>query len=144
MRQQTSKQPTKVQHKARLPEMADTVLTHLAAILVLIGTYQLGELAYVILPLPATINGLLILLFMFIIYGQIPDFLARTVPLYLKHMSLFFVPAVMAVWLYQQAVLEYWHALVLSLVVTTILSMLLVLWVAHRCLTNTPVSPEKP
>ena len=50
---------------------------------------------------------------------------------------MFFVPAIMAVWLFQQAVYDHWLALVLALVLTTIASMVLVMWVSNKLLKAT-------
>jgi holin-like protein len=110
------------------------LLQHLATLIVLIGAYELGDVASAVIPLPATINGLFILLLVFVLYGKVPQFLSTVIPLYLGHMSMFFVPAIMAVWLFQQAVYDHWLALLLALVLTTIASMMLVMWVSHKLL----------
>ena len=77
---------------------------------------------------------LFILLGLFVVLGQVPGFIRRTIPQYLSHMSLFFVPAIMAVWLFQDDVITHWLSLLLALVGTTILSMVVVMWLSHRLL----------
>ena len=109
-------------------------LEHCATIAVLLGVYECGALLSQWIPLPATINGVFILLSLFIILGEVPRFIRRTIPQYLSHMSLFFVPAIMAVWLFQDDVLTHWLSLLLALVGTTVLSMMVVMWLSHRLL----------
>jgi putative effector of murein hydrolase LrgA (UPF0299 family) len=57
---------------------------------------------------------------------------------------MFFVPAIMAVWLFQQAVYDHWLALVLALVLTTIASMALVMWVSNTLLKPSPKTNSDP
>jgi holin-like protein len=119
-------------------------LQHIGTLIVLIGAYELGDVVSVVIPLPATINGLFILLLVFAVYGKVPAFLNAVIPLYLSHMSMFFVPAIMAVWLFQQAVYDHWLALVLALVLTTIASMALVMWVSNTLLKSSPKTNSDP
>jgi len=119
-------------------------LQHIGTLIVLIGAYELGDVVSVVIPLPATINGLFILLLVFAVYGKVPAFLNAVIPLYLSHMSMFFVPAIMAVWLFQQAVYDHWLALVLALVLTTIASMALVMWVSNTLLKPSPKTNSDP
>ncbi len=124
--------------------MIKRFLQHIGTLIVLIGAYELGDVASVVIPLPATINGLFILLLVFAVYGKVPAFLNAVIPLYLGHMSMFFVPAIMAVWLFQQAVYDHWLALVLALVLTTIASMALVMWVSNKLLKPSPKTNSDP
>mgnify|MGYP002208434928 FL=1 len=119
-------------------------MQHIGTLIVLIGAYELGDVVSVVIPLPATINGLFILLLVFAVYGKVPAFLNAVIPLYLSHMSMFFVPAIMAVWLFQQAVYDHWLALVLALVLTTIASMALVMWVSNTLLKSSPKTNSDP
>ncbi len=116
------------------PSRGIMCLEHIAAVSVLLGIYECGVLLTQFIPLPATIIGVFILLGLFILLGHIPGFIRRTIPQYLSHMSLFFVPAIMAVWLFQDDVMTHWLALLLALFGTTVLSMILVLWLTHRLL----------
>lgn len=119
-------------------------MQHIGTLIVLIGAYELGDVVSVVIPLPATINGLFILLLVFAVYGKVPAFLNAVIPLYLSHMSMFFVPSIMAVWLFQQAVYDHWLALVLALVLTTIASMALVMWVSNTLLKPSPKTNSDP
>ena len=123
--------------KPRVYKLFQHLVQHIGTLIVLIGAYELGDVASAIIPLPATINGLFILLLVFVVYGKVPQFLNTVIPVYLGHMSMFFVPAIMAVWLFQQAVYDHWLALVLALVLTTIASMVLVMWVSNKLLKAT-------
>ncbi|MDG1121326.1 MAG: CidA/LrgA family protein [Glaciecola sp.] len=123
--------------KPRVYTLFQHLVQHIGTLIVLIGAYELGDVASAIIPLPATINGLFILLLVFVVYGKVPQFLNTVIPVYLGHMSMFFVPAIMAVWLFQQAVYDHWLALVLALVLTTIASMVLVMWVSNKLLKAT-------
>ncbi|GEM_PF-882746 len=123
--------------KPRVYTLFQHLVQHIGTLIVLIGAYELGDIASAIIPLPATINGLFILLLVFVVYGKVPQFLNTVIPVYLGHMSMFFVPAIMAVWLFQQAVYDHWLALVLALVLTTIASMVLVMWVSNKLLKAT-------
>lgn len=123
--------------KPRVYTLFQHLVQHIGTLIVLIGAYELGDVASAIIPLPATINGLFILLLVFVVYGKVPQFLSTVIPVYLGHMSMFFVPAIMAVWLFQQAVYDHWLALVLALVLTTIASMVLVMWVSNKLLKAT-------
>ena len=116
------------------PSRGVIVLEHCTSIAILIGVYECGALLSQWIPLPATINGVFILLGLFVVLGQVPGFIRRTIPQYLSHMSLFFVPAIMAVWLFQDDVITHWLSLLLALVGTTILSMVVVMWLSHRLL----------
>lgn len=128
--------------KPRVHQLFHHLLQHIGTLIVLIGAYELGDVASAIIPLPATINGLFILLLVFVVYGKVPRFLNAVIPVYLGHMSMFFVPAIMAVWLFQQAVYDHWLALVLALVLTTIASMVLVMWVSNKLLKATDNTPR--
>ena len=116
------------------PSRRVNLLEHCASIAVLLGVYECGVSLSQWIPLPATINGVFILLGLFVVLGQVPGFIRRTIPQYLSHMSLFFVPAIMAVWLFQDDVITHWLSLLLALVGTTILSMVVVMWFSHRLL----------
>ena len=128
--------------KPSVHQLFHHLLQHIGTLIVLIGAYELGDVASAIIPLPATINGLFILLLVFVVYGKVPRFLNAVIPVYLGHMSMFFVPAIMAVWLFQQAVYDHWLALVLALVLTTIASMVLVMWVSNKLLKATDNTPR--
>ena len=120
--------------------MIKKLFHHISTWLVLIGAYELGEVAGSIIPLPASINGLFILLLLFVVYGKVPTFLKTVIPVYLGHMSMFFVPAIMVVWMFKDAFYDHWLAMILAIVVTTVLSMILVMWVSHQSL---PASKDK-
>lgn len=103
---------------------------HILAVLTLIGIFLLGQKLTAFIALPAALLGLLILLVLLLLLGRVPQFLATTAPLYLRYMSVFFIPAIVGGWLFKDIVVANFWPIFIAILGTTALSLLLTLGLA--------------
>ena len=104
------------------------------AVLTLIGIFLLGQKLTAVIALPAALIGLLILLTLLLLLGKVPEFLARTTPLYLRFMSVFFIPAIVGGWLFKDIVVANFWPIFIAILGTTALSLVLTLGLAKAML----------
>ncbi|MCP3427715.1 CidA/LrgA family protein [Opacimonas viscosa] len=110
---------------------------HILAIFTLIGIFLLGQKLTIFIALPAALLGLLVLLILLLLLGRVPDFLAQTTPLYLRFMSVFFIPAIVGGWLFKDIVVANFWPIFIAILGTTALSLLLTLGLAKALLPKT-------
>ena len=113
--------------------MRDVSKALVGAILVF-SAYYLGLFAVNVmaLPIPGALVGLLILLGILFIFPKLETHTARFVTLPLKHMSLLFVPAVLALSIYWVDIYENLLAITIAIFVTTSLSLGFTAWFAQK------------
>lgn len=107
----------------------------LAALSLLMFCQLCGEVMvrWLALPVPGPVAGML-LLFLFLAIRNGPDEELRTTSQnLLKHLSLLFVPAGTGIVLHLGRVGEQWLALLLSLLLSTVLTLLVTAWVMQLC-----------
>lgn len=109
---------------------------HIIGALLVMFAYLAGEgiAYYAALPVPSALLGLLLLLVILFKFPRVETSVAFFVTAPLKHMSLFFVPAVMGVTLYWKEICHNSLAIGLAVIVTTAFSLLLTALVAQRLL----------
>lgn len=110
------------------------VLHFFSTALVLFAYYYLGVMIASYLPLPAALIGLLLLLVTFVTLGGVPKFMRLPTSKYLRHMILFYLPPVLAVYHQKQFFIDNALALFLAIVVSTIMAMGLATILAKRLL----------
>ena len=94
-----------------------------------LGLFVVNALA---LPIPGPLMGLLLLLGGFFIFPKLEVHTARFVSLPLKHMSLFFVPAVLGVSIYWNDIQANALAIAIAIIATTSLSLGLTAWFSQK------------
>ena len=106
----------------------------LRALTILISCQFVGELAARAagLPLPGPVIGLLILLVALTLRGGPDKALQDTSTGLLRHLSLLFVPAGVAIVTQLDALAENWFAILVSVAVSTTLGLVVTGWVMQR------------
>lgn len=94
-----------------------------------LGLFVVNALA---LPIPGPLMGLLLLLGVLFIFPKLEVHTARFVSLPLKHMSLFFVPAVLGVSIYWSDIQTNALAIAIAIIATTSLSLGLTAWFSQK------------
>lgn len=108
------------------------VIQVLSGILALLVILELSYFFARFIPAPVPLIALLQLLVVFFALGRIPDGIRVLAQFFLRHLSLFFVPAVIGVGLYWSELHPFLSALGLTLIVSTPLSMLITAALAER------------
>ena len=107
----------------------------LAALTLLLLCQLIGEVLahWLALPVPGPVIGM-ILLFLILLLRQGPgEALRSTSQNLLQHLSLLFVPAGTGIVLHLARVGDDWLALLLSLLVSTVLTLIVTAWVMQLC-----------
>lgn len=94
------------------------------------------------LPVPGPVIGMLMLFAVLVLRGSVDNELASTSQNLLQHLSLLFVPAGTGVMLHLHRVADEWLALLLSLLVSTIATLVVTALVMKLCLGNSSKSGE--
>ncbi|WP_306604338.1 CidA/LrgA family protein [Azonexus sp.] len=108
----------------------------LAALTLLLLCQLIGEVLahWLGLPVPGPVIGM-ILLFLILVLRQGPgEELRSTSQNLLQHLSLLFVPAGTGIVLHLTRVGDEWLALLLSLLISTVLTLIVTAWVMQLCL----------
>lgn len=107
----------------------------LAALSLLLFCQLCGEalVRWLALPVPGPVAGMLLLFLILVIRKGPDDELRSTSQNLLKHLSLLFVPAGTGIVLHLGRVGEQWLALLLSLLLSTVLTLLVTAWVMRLC-----------
>ena len=102
--------------------------------LVLVLFWWLGEqlAPRLPMPLPAPLVGLLLLFFALLLIGRVPEGLLKTSQFLLKHLSIFFIPAILSVVLLQDLLLAHFWAIAVALVASTLFSLWLTALICQR------------
>jgi holin-like protein len=84
--------------------------------------------------LPASLLGLLVLLALLVCLGRVPQALQDVSQFFLSHLSVFFIPALVASWLYIDRLQDKLWLFLFSIVISTVLSLIITTWLAKRLL----------
>ncbi|MFW8592284.1 CidA/LrgA family protein [Glaciecola sp. 2405UD65-10] len=97
-------------------------------------------LEYFNISLPGAILGIFVLLVALVLFRRVPNSIELASKPLLTYMSLFFVPAIVAIVNYTQLILQFPWALFLAIVVSTLLSLGLTALIAQKLMhaLNTP------
>ena len=114
------------------------MLGKLVAFLVLVGLTGLSSflVRYYDLPIPAAIIGLAGLFLGLVWLGRVPVALNWVAQLLLRNLSLFFVPATVAVALFKEQLWAHAGVILLTLIITTLISLFITALIAHRVFTQ--------
>ncbi len=112
----------------------------LAALSLLLVCQLCGEVLvrWLALPVPGPVAGMLLLFLLLALRHGPDEELRSTSQNLLKHLSLLFVPAGTGILLHLGRVGEQWLALLLSLLVSTVLTLLVTAWVMRLCTRSKP------
>lgn len=91
---------------------------------------------YFSIPLPPALIGIFILLVLLLGHRSVPTFVTISARPMLAHMGLFLLPALISVLLYADLFAQYYMALSVAIVFSTILSLGITLWLSQRILSN--------
>ena len=110
------------------------LLSLFAGFCVLLIFWVAGQLLVGLLPIkiPGALMGMSLLLAFLMLLGRIPDFLNEASKPFLQHMALFFVPAVMGVWLYRDILSGFASTFLAIIVVSTLVLMVIVGQIAQK------------
>jgi putative effector of murein hydrolase LrgA (UPF0299 family) len=106
------------------------------------GCQLIGELVTraLTIPVPGPVLGMVILFFVLVLWGTIPEKLSTAADGLLNHLSLLFVPAGVGVMLHFRLLGDDWLAITVALVLSTVLTIvvtaLMMSWLAKH--TTTP------
>lgn len=84
------------------------------------------------LPFPGPLTGLLLLFLSLLLMRRVPEGLQEVSHFLLQHISLFFVPVTLYVFVLKERFAEHLWLLLAAIVVSTFVSMLLAVWVSKR------------
>ena len=115
-----------------------TLLNHLAGLVTLFVYWALGEFLTHTLPfsIPGALVGMMLLLFTLILLKRVPVFLDAVSQPLLKHMALFFIPAIMGVWLHRDLLTDFAFSFFGVVVLSTMALMVIVGRIAQSRLTK--------
>lgn len=110
------------------------MVRHVIAFMGLVGCLYTGQFMVQLfaLPFPGALMGLLLLLGILMVMGKVPESLDRVAQLLLKHLSIFFIPATLAVVLYKEQLQDQLGLLALTLVGTTAFSLMVTSWLSRK------------
>lgn len=108
----------------------------IAGVLTLMVYHQLGAWLMRLTgwPLPGAVVGMLMLFLTLLIMREPPELITTGADFLLRHLALLFVPAGVGVVLLLELIRDQWLAMLVSLVVSTVLSMLFTGWLMQRLL----------
>lgn len=89
------------------------------------------------LPVPAPLIGMFLVFSGLVVMRKVPEGLDRVAQFLLRHLSVMFVPATLAVLLYVDKLKTHGLLLIASLVVTTAISLVITTLIARRALKDT-------
>lgn len=108
----------------------------------LVGLFLTSQiiLKYFNVPLPGAILGIFVLIIVLVLVRSVPSSIELASKPLLTYMSLFFVPAIVAIVNYTQLIQQFPWALFLAIVVSTLLSLGLTALIAQKLMhsLNTP------
>jgi len=110
------------------------VAAWLAASALLAGLQWLGDrlVAFLGWPLPGSLAGLLMLLGLLALRGNVPQGLDDVATPLLKHLMLFLIPSIAAVGLYGPLLLEHAGLFLLAATLGTVFTIAVTGWALHR------------
>jgi len=106
---------------------------------------------YFAIPLPPALIGIFILLLLLLLLRRVPVGITQSARPLLAHMGLFLLPALISVLLYGDLFAQYYAALIIAVLLSTLASLGITLWLSQRILAgvktatkiNTSVTNER-
>lgn len=102
------------------------------AFMTLIFFWVLGYWLSHYLALPAALLGLLLLFFTLICLGRVPKHLEYVSQFFLRHLSLFFIPPLVAAWVYAEQLGEHLWLFLFAIILSTFVSLCITSWLGQR------------
>lgn len=87
-----------------------------------------------IIALPPALLGLFVLFAVLTFLGHVPEALFDLCQFLLRHFSLFFIPPIIAAWVYVKTLHQELWLFLLAILLSTFLSMLITSWLGRRLL----------
>jgi holin-like protein len=109
----------------------DVIKSTLACI-TLILFWFLGLLLSRYVALPAALLGLLLLFFGLLCLGRVPKALEHVSQFFLRHLSLFFIPPLVAAWFYAEQLGSNLWLFLFAIMFSTFISLYLTSWLGQR------------
>lgn len=108
------------------------VVKAILAFITLIGFWFLGYGLSHYLALPASLLGLLLLFIALICLGRVPSALASVSQFCLRHLSLFFIPPLVAAWFYAKQLSDNLWLFLFAVMLSTFVSLCITSWLGQR------------
>ena len=115
------------------------------AFMTLLVFWLLGYGLSYFIALPAALLGLLLLFIGLVFLGRVPKALAHVSQFCLRHLSVFFIPPLVAAWFYAQQLGDNLWLFLLAILLSTFVSLCLTSWLGQRFFgkANTAVSQDE-
>jgi holin-like protein len=94
------------------------------------------------IPLPPALIGIFILLILFLLLRRVPVAITQSARPLLAHMGLFLLPALISVLLYGDLFKQYYVALMIAVLLSTLVSLGITLWLSQRILSGVKVPTQ--
>ena len=108
------------------------VVKSILAFVTLIGFWCLGYGLSYYIALPASLLGLLLLFIALICLGRVPKTLASASQFCLRHLSLFFIPPLVAAWFYAKQLNDNLWLFLFAVMLSTFVSFCITSWLGQR------------
>jgi holin-like protein len=108
--------------------VTNSILAFITLILFWFFGYGLSQY----INLPAPLLGLLLLFFMLLCLGRIPKSLEYVGKFSLRHLSFFFIPALVAAWFYAEQLGDKLWLFLFAIMLSTFVSLCLTSWLGQR------------
>lgn len=97
------------------------------ALLIILCCQLVGEIVvhFVNIPIPSSVLGMVILLTVLLIKGNLSDALDNTASIFIKYIGLLFIPAGAGISMYLHLIAEQWHVILLASFTSTIITLVL-------------------
>lgn len=95
---------------------------------------------YFAIPLPPALIGIFILLLLLLLLRNVPVSITQSARPLLAHMGLFLLPALISVLLYGDLFEQYYVALIVAVLLSTLVSLGITLWLSQRILSGVKIS----
>lgn len=121
------------------------IVKSVLAVFTLILFWCLGYGLSDYIALPASLLGLLLLFTGLVVLGRVPKSLEQVSQFLLRHLSLFFIPPLVAAWFYTEQLGNNLWLFLLAILISTFLSLCLTSWLGQRFFkqTTNALSQEK-
>jgi holin-like protein len=97
---------------------------------------------YFLIPFPPALIGIFILLIFLLPQRKVPTALTQSARPLLAHMGLFLLPALISVLLYGDLFLQHYMALIIAVLLSTIVSLGITLWLSQRILSGVQTAEQ--
>jgi holin-like protein len=116
------------------------------AVIFCVYLVSLFSFHYFTIALPPALVGIFILLISLLTLGRVPAVITQSARPLLAHMGLFLLPALISVLLYGDLFVKYYAALIVAILLSTLVSLGITLWLSQRILAgvSNSVAVKKP